>query len=152
MIRNMTETDHDLFLEMSREFYQSPAVSHNMPTSVYERTFREALREGERLRGYILEAEGQPVGYALCVHSWATEVGGAVCWLEELYVRAPWRSLGLGQEFFDFLHRTRPGDMLRFRLEVMPQNTRARALYGREGFTEIEYLQLHKDFLPADEQ
>ena len=31
------------------------------------------------------------------------------------------------------------------RLEVEPENERARALYARMGFSDLPYLQMHKD-------
>ena len=149
MIRKMQEADRALFLAMSQDFYGSPAVSHgsgDADVAVFIRTFEEAIREEGWVSGYILEAEGRPVGYALCTANWATEVGGRVCWIEELYVEEAFRGQGLGRAFFAYLREHRPAGLLRFRLEVMPQNTSAQRLYAREGFTPMEYLQMYKDF------
>ena len=149
MIRKMQEADRACFLAMSQAFYTSPAVSHGSGAAdlaVFHRTFDEALRKDGWVKGYILEAEGRPVGYALCTANWATEVGGRVCWLEELYVEEAFRGHGLGRAFFDYLHEHHHAGLLRFRLEVMPQNTDAQRLYAREGFDSIEYLQMYNDF------
>ena len=51
--------------------------------------------------------------------------------------------MGLGREFFSFLHKNRPA--ARYRLEVEPDNERAIALYSSLGFTVLPYGQMIAD-------
>ena len=65
-------------------------------------------------------------------------------WLEELYIRAEFRSRGLGSEFFRQVTEENR-DARRFRLEVEPENVRAIALYRRLGYENLPYVQMIRD-------
>lgn len=66
-------------------------------------------------------------------------------WVEELYVKEPYRSKGLGKEFFAFLDQLFQQKVQRLRLEVEPDNVRARKLYGNIGYEVLDYLQMVKE-------
>lgn len=74
--------------------------------------------------------------------TFSQEAGGLVVWLEEGYIREPYRSMGLMSEFFLYIEQHCPA--ARYRLEVEPDNPRAIALYERKGFRFIPYLQMIK--------
>ena len=145
MIRKLTENDRELYLEMAREFYHSPAVLHPVPDAYFERTVDEALR-GETYAGiYILEEDGKPAGYGLTAKTFSQEAGGYVIWVEELYIRQEFRSRGLGGAFFRWLEENKGDEVKRLRLEVEEDNTRAIALYERLGYEVLDYRQMVKD-------
>ena len=93
---------------------------------------------------FIIEYEGAAAGFGLISKTFSQESGGLVVWIEELYIRQQFRSKGLGREFFEFLEKNRPAS--RYRLEIEPDNVRARALYERLGFEQLDYMQMVKDF------
>ena len=68
-----------------------------------------------------------------------------VLWLEELYIRPEFQGQGLGSHYFAWLQEAYGDKVARMRLEVEPENERARALYARMGFSDLPYLQMHKD-------
>ncbi len=144
MIRPLQPSDRELFLELTKEFYHSPAVLHEVPEQYFVNNFEEALSESPYLKGYILELDGKPVGFALLAFTYVAEVGGRQVMIEEIYLREEARGAGLGQEFFRFVEQAFP-DCRRQRLEVTPENEGARRLYGRLGFQTLGYLQMVKD-------
>lgn len=137
MIRPINAADRAVYLEMAHDFYQSDAVDHPVPDSHLERTFDLLIAGSPYAACYLFEEAGTVQGYALLANTWSQEAGGLTVWLEELYVRAPFRGQGLGQAFFAFLKETiHPA---RFRLETEPHNERAKALYHRQGFVPLDY-------------
>ena len=54
-IREMRAEDASAVLPMVRDFYHSPAVEHDLPASVLERSFQDAADPSEPLLdGYLL--------------------------------------------------------------------------------------------------
>ncbi|HJA20263.1 MAG TPA: GNAT family N-acetyltransferase [Candidatus Mediterraneibacter ornithocaccae] len=146
MIRKMTESDRDLYIEMAEEFYHSDAVLHPIPRAHFEKTAEEALKSGTYAEIYLLEYEGKTAGYGLTARTFSQEAGGQVLWIEELYIREAFRSRGLGREFFSYLEENNKGVLSRLRLEVEADNTRAISLYERLGYEVLDYVQMIKDF------
>ena len=146
MIRKMTESDRDLYIEMAEEFYHSDAVLHPIPRAHFEKTAEEALKSGTYAEIYLLEYEGKTAGYGLTARTFSQEAGGQVLWIEELYIREAFRSRGLGREFFSYLEENNKGVLSRLRLEVEADNTRAISLYERMGYEVLDYVQMIKDF------
>ena len=146
MIRKMTESDRDLYIEMAEEFYHSDAVLHPIPRAHFEKTAEEALKSGTYSEIYLLEYEGKTAGYGLTARTFSQEAGGQVLWIEELYIREAFRSRGLGREFFSYLEENNKGVLSRLRLEVEADNTRAISLYERLGYEVLDYVQMIKDF------
>ena len=56
------------------------------------------------------------------------------------------RSKGLGKEFFTYIEENKEDDVIRLRLEVEEDNTRAIEFYKKMGYKELEYIQMIKDF------
>ena len=145
MIREMRREDRQLFLDMTEEFYASEAVLHPIPESFRVAAWEEMMRSDCYVKGYILESENQPAGYAQLSFTFSQEAGGKVAWLEELYVREAFRGHGLGKEFFAFVKSQIEPAVARVRLEVEPENERARKLYQAMGYRELPYLQMIKE-------
>lgn len=141
-IRKITPQDKNVFIEMSREFYHSSAVLHEIDDNNHFAAFDELLRSDMYLEAFILEVSGKTAGYALLNKMYSREAGGTVVWVEELYVREKFRSCGAGRTFFKFLEENVPA--ARYRLELEPDNIRAKALYERMGYEVLPYEQMYK--------
>ena len=50
MIRPLQPSDRELFLELTKEFYHSPAVLHEVPEQYFVNNFEEALSESPYLK------------------------------------------------------------------------------------------------------
>ena len=146
MIREITRNDRDSFLRLSDEFYKSEAVLHDIPAAYHEAAFDELMRSNEYASAYMIEWEGEIVGYLLTAKTYSREAGGLVLWLEEMYMRPAYRSKGLGKEAFAFIEALAARENIRrLRLEVEEDNVRARSLYERLGYRPLEYGQMVKE-------
>ena len=141
MIRRLREEDRALFCAMSAEFYDSPAVEHPVPHAFHEAAFEEMMRSDGYLEGYLLSDGERAAGYALLAKMYAREAGGMCLWIDEIYLRPAFRGKGLAREFFALCEGM---GAARLRLEVEPENIRARTLYERLGFRELPYRSMIK--------
>ena len=144
MIREINPDDKALFMEMAETFYSSKAVAHKVDSRVLETVFNTAVSKSPFIRALIIEDGELPVGFALLSFSYATEVGGLVVLLEDLYISEKCRGKGLGSKVMRFMEREYPLAK-RFRLEVTKENEKAIDLYRRLGYRTLEYVQMVKD-------
>lgn len=145
MIRKITVQDKSFFLEAADEFYHSEAVEKPLPMEKLTAVFDEMMRSEVFLEGFILEYNGERAGYCVTSKAFQTEAGGITLWIEDIYIKEPYRSKGLGKELFEFLFRHFEGKVKRYRLEAEPDNKPAMNLYLKNGFRVLEYMQLVKD-------
>jgi len=143
MIRRIRPSDREVYLKMAHDFYHSEAVLHPVPDENLYRSFNEMLRSDAYLTGLIFEKDGKIAGYALLCKTWSQEAGGKTVWIDELYVLPEFQGQGIGHEFFAELRAIEPA--ARYRLEIEPDNLRARKLYESMGFENLGYLQLVND-------
>ena len=144
-IRPMTKGDRDTVMPMVCTFYRSPAVDHNVPAPVLERSFDAAADpENPFLDGYLLLEDGAAVGYCYVVNSYSAEVGGPMALVEELFLLPQCRGKGYGSQVFAFIME-HYAQAARIRLEVTPANSAAARLYERLGFRYLGYQQMILD-------
>ena len=139
-VRPMTAADKEITIPMVLQFYDGPAVEHAVPMDTIQKVFADAVGDNPHLEGFILEEEGEVVGFAYLTFFYACEVAGKVILIEELFVKEEHRSKGYGQQFMDWLYAAYP-EVIRFRLEITPEN-RAVHLDRRNGFVELTYGQM----------
>ncbi|MCI8343872.1 MAG: GNAT family N-acetyltransferase [Clostridia bacterium] len=143
MIKRIKQSDKELFLTLSREFYRSEAVLHDIPEEYHKRTFDELMRSQDYAQGYLLcLKEGTPVGYALTAKTFSHEAGGTVIWVEEIYIRPEFRGKGLGKSFFRYVDTL---GAARLRLEAEQDNDHAITLYRALGYKPLPYVQMIKE-------
>lgn len=145
MMRKITKDDKELYLELAREFYHSPAVLHPVPEENLLKTFDELMRSDEYAECWFLEEGEKTAGFALIAKTFSQEAGGVVCWIEEIFIRPEFRNKGIGSAFFKEFERLMPEGTRRLRLEIEPDNEKAAELYKRIGFTYLPYLQMVKE-------
>lgn len=88
----------------------------------------------DRGRVVVFLVSGKMVGYAIIVSYISNEYGGVVLFIDELYVRKPFRSRGVATSFFDFLSRDQKGKAKAIQIEANRTNERAVRLYRSLGF------------------
>lgn len=139
-IRKMTEKDRPCVLEMMRTFYASPAVLSNGSEEIFCNDIDACVGDSPYLEGYIMEDQGQVQGYAMIAKSYSTEFGKPCIWIEDLYVKEPFRGSGIGSQVLQYIVQQYPGSI--FRLEVEEENTRAIAVYKKNGFAVLPYMEM----------
>jgi len=140
----MKQEDKAVFFEMMQDFYSSKAVAHSIEGYVIEEVFYTAVNDPHLLRGFIIEDNNIPVGFALVSFCYTTEVGGLAVLLEDLYLSKACRGKGLGSKFIEFIEKEYP-KAKRFYLEVTKENTRAIDLYKKHGYEIHEYVRMAKN-------
>lgn len=121
-------------VEWMRELYEHEHIPFD--ASAARATLAELLAHPEYGRAWLLLADGKPVGYAVVALAFSLEFGGRSAFLDELYVRPSSRGRGVGSIALRLLQAAcRRFGALSVALEVNLDNTRAEALYRREGFT-----------------
>ena len=144
MIRKINADDKEKYLELTDHFYHSEAVLHPVPRAHQLATWEELLRSDDYVDCYFLEEDGVVKGFLLLAYTFSQEAGGKVAWVEEIYMEPQFRSQGLGHQFFAFLEREIEPKVKRVRLEVEPDNARAKRLYASLGYRPLPYEQMCK--------
>ena len=123
---------------MMRVFYDSPAVLHTSSDRVLKNDIEACIGDCPYLDGYVFMEDGQVAGYSMVSKSYTTEYGGICAWIEDLYIKENFRRRGISKQFFEKLPSMYP-EIVRFKLEVEPENVRAIETYKRCGYTKLHY-------------
>jgi ribosomal protein S18 acetylase RimI-like enzyme len=134
-IRPATKNDQELIRELWSEF------EAELPEPDYLREswedawsdLAQTVREGVAL---IAEEEGRAVGFVFCVLG---DSGRRTAHVTDIYVRPDARNKGIGRELLTaILEPARGAGLSHVSLEVLIQNSAARRLYERLGFTAMD--------------
>lgn len=142
MIRKMTAADKSSVLEMMRVFYASEAVLSNGSEEIFEQDFENCINDSPYLEGFVVEDAGEIQGYTMIAKSYSTEFGKMCIWIEDLYLKEPYRDSGIGSRVLQFIMDRFPACI--FRLEVEEENQRAIATYKKNGFAVLPYMEMKK--------
>ena len=123
---------------MMRVFYDSPAVLHTSSDRVLKNDIEACIGDCPYLDGYVFVVDGQIAGYSMVSKSFTTEYGGICAWIEDLYVKENFRRRGISKQFFEKLPSMYP-EIVRFKLEVEPENERALETYKSCGYSKLHY-------------
>lgn len=148
MFREITSKDKNTYMKYVDIFYNSNVVDSPIPKENYEITFNELMNDSPYLKCYIFEENDKPCGFALLSKTFSQEAGGISITVEEIYLDEDKRGKGYASEFFDFIKKEFKA--ARYRIEVEEDNVRAKALYKRNGFAELPYIQMVTDKYKED--
>lgn len=134
-LREANDADLDVLLAMMRELYAHDGVPFDDARS--RRGSLELLHAPEHGGIWIIDVEGETVGYYVLTYGFSLEYYGRHGFIDELFVRNQFRGQGFGGlalEHASSVCRTR--GMKVILLEVAFENTGAHALYKRLDFHE----------------
>ena len=101
-IRSATPADIDAILGMVRELAEYENLLDQYVAT--EEKFQEALFGKKPIAEALVgELEDEPIAFALFFHNFSTFVGKPGLYLEDLYVKPPFRGQGLGKAFLRHL-------------------------------------------------
>lgn len=144
-IKRMEQRDTNEVFEMMREFYDSPAILHDVSEEVLRRNIDACISDNPYIDGLVFRAHGGIAGYAMLAKSFSTEFGGACIWIEDLYMKPEYRGGGIGTQFFGYLEKTYQGQAVLLKLEVERGNTWAIEVYKKCGYRELPYMEMIKE-------
>ena len=139
----MTESDRNIVTDMMRTFYHSSAVWTNGSEEIYHNDITACIGDSPYAEGFIFENEEEIVGYGMIAKSFSTEFGKTCIWIEDLYLKEDYRGEGIGSSFFAYLEKEFPHTIMR--LEVEEDNKRAVAVYKKNGFEILPYMEMKKE-------
>ncbi|MCX6601475.1 MAG: GNAT family N-acetyltransferase [bacterium] len=108
-------------------------------TPFHEARHRPAIAEliahPEWGRIFLIETGDEVAGYAVLALGFSLEFGGRDAFLDELFVRAPFRKRGIGAEAIDYISKVAQSLGVRaLHLEVARANISAQEFYRKHGF------------------
>ena len=139
-IKKMVPAHGEAVLDMMRVFYASPAVLSNGSEEIFRADVENCVNDSPYLEGYVFEENGRLLGYSMLAKSFSTEFGKPCIWIEDLYLTEGNRGKGLGTAFLQFVVQRYPNAVIR--LEAEEENENAIAVYRKNGFEEIPYMEL----------
>jgi GNAT superfamily N-acetyltransferase len=138
--------DHDLpdLERMIFALYQEDVYGETISRPKIQRTVQELLKYPEKGAITVFCIDDAIVGYAIVIYCWSNEYGGNIAFIDEFYVKPPWRGKGIGTSFLEYLAKVKPGDLKGLQLEVTPRNEKTFAYYSRQGFEPAKNRHLFK--------
>lgn len=143
-IEVMNKSHVDKVLEMSKIFYSSDALDHEVPMDIILDNINVAVSNNDMLTGYVFREGDEIVGFSYVTCYYETEVGGVCAQILDLYIDEKYRGRGFATQYFNFVF-DKYSYAKRFRLEVVKDNEKAINVYKRMGFKEISYGQMAID-------
>ena len=140
-IRKFKNEDKTAIVEMMEEFYSSPVVMTNGSIEIFEKDFDTCLNNPTFLEGFIFYNKDNILGYAMIAKSFSTEFARNVIYLEDLYLKAEFRSKGIIPKFIEYIKYNYPNTLLK--LEVEKENLHACHCYKKCGFKELDYIEMY---------
>jgi ribosomal protein S18 acetylase RimI-like enzyme len=132
--------------QMMLALYQEDSYDQPMTPEKARRTAEMLTQHPQRGGILLFIVDNVIAGYAILINYWSNEYGGDLITIDELYVKPPWRSRGIGRRFFEYLSEQRPNYVTGMQLETSPANQRALAYYRTLGFEPSSHTFLMKLF------
>jgi ribosomal protein S18 acetylase RimI-like enzyme len=145
-------TDEATLLALMREFYAHERIE--FVENAARAALRGLLEDDSRGRVVLIEPGGALAGYLAVTFGWSLEFQGRDAFVDELYLREPFRGQGLGTRALEVAAELcRAAGVRALHLEVERGNHRAQTLYRRAGFADREhYLMTRRLGIPPRKQ
>lgn len=131
--RHLTEEDVAAVAELVKRYYAED--SYPFDREACQRALRELVTAPRLGQAWVVEVEREIVGYLVVTLGFSLEYLGLDAFVDELYLREPFRGRGLGREALDLAERyCREVGVRALHLEVEQHRESARRLYATSGF------------------
>lgn len=132
-MRHASIEDIPRLVALMTEFYAEAATPLNAARAA--EAFAALLSDDRLGHVWLIQAGNDDVGYVVVTFSYSMEFGGRNAFLDDLFIRAPFRGTGLGtgalKEVWVFCAEN---GVRALHLETGRDNVAAQALYRRAGF------------------
>ena len=149
-VRVAAPADRDVLVGLMAEFYAESTEPFDAERSA--EAFGRILGDDALGRVWLFEIGEEAAGYVVMTLGFSMEYSGRDAFVDDLFVRAPYRRRGLGSEAMTVvMEECRRRDVLALHLEVDRRNLAAKELYRQYGFRDKERQLLTAD-LRSDQQ
>ena len=115
----------------------------SLSVDIREKSVERLLSDGTFGEVWLIKKSDHLIGYVVVCFGYSIELGGREVVIDELYIEAPERGMGVGAEVLGrFKELMRAHDVVAIQLEVGQQNDRAKSLYVKSGFSYRDKYQL----------
>jgi ribosomal protein S18 acetylase RimI-like enzyme len=143
VLRLAALADVDLVAELMAEFYQESGFTLEPVRG--RAAIHGLVADASRGRLWLIEQDGATAGYVALTFGWSLEYLGRDAFIDDLYLRAPFRGRGLGTRVMAEVEaEARSHDVQALHLEVGRDNRAGLALYFRRGFRDNDRQLLSK--------
>jgi GNAT superfamily N-acetyltransferase len=143
VLRLATLADVDLVVLLMSEFYQES--NFELEPVRGRAAIHGLVADASRGRLWLIEQDGQTAGYVALTFGWSLEYLGRDAFIDDLYLRAPFRGQGLGTRVMERVEaEARAHGVQALHLEVGRDNHAGKALYFRSGFRDNDRQLLSK--------
>jgi len=127
--------DLDEMLPLMREFYAAEGLPYD--EILLRRALGELWKEPFHGGAWLARDASAAVGYGVLCCGFSLEYGGRDAFVDELFVRPPWRDRGIGGRLLDAMDAAcRERVIAALHLEVDHDNPEGKRLYLRRGFVD----------------
>lgn len=115
----------------------------SLSADIRKKSLERLLSDGTLGEVWLIRKSDHLVGYIVVCFGYSIEFGGREVVIDELYIEAPERGMGVGAEVLRRLKELmRAHDVVAIQLEVGQQNDLAKSLYMKSGFSHRDKYQL----------
>ena len=139
-IRKIQRGDAEAVIDMMRKFFSSSATITNGSEKIFAANVENILSGSTCAEGFVFVDGEKIIGYAVTAKSYSTEFGGECIWLEDIFIEAEYRGLGIGSKFIQRVKERYPEKILR--LEAEADDKKLLKFYRRHGFKELPYMEM----------
>jgi len=128
--------DIEELINLMSDFYEDSGYKLNIELS--RRALRTIIANPELGRVWLLEHKNQIAGYVVLTLVFSMEYGGVCAFVDDFFIRAGFRRLGLGSVGMDaLLAECRQRGVRAVNIEVGRDNLPAKEFYASFGFNEL---------------
>jgi GNAT superfamily N-acetyltransferase len=136
-MRKTTVNDIPLLVNLMDEFYSEAGYELNRPDAA--NAFASILANKSLGHIWLIEYETQVAGYVVLTLKYAMEYGGLMACLDDLYVKKPFRNMGLATSALaDVRDFCKSIQVRAISVEVGKDNDPAQVVYKRTGFVNTD--------------
>ncbi|MGF1522154.1 MAG: GNAT family N-acetyltransferase [Leptolyngbyaceae cyanobacterium] len=133
----------DLLMQLVEEFYEFDG--HPFIPDKARAAIAGLIENPAYGRIWLVMVEDTPVGYVAITIGYSLEYHGLGGFVDEIFLREPYRGQGIGCQTFDFMEaECRKLGLNVLHLEVMPENQKAYAFYCKQGYVDRQSSLLSK--------
>ena len=131
-VRNAAQADIPALVDLMQEFYAE--AGYPLDRGWAAASFSALLSDDSRGAAWVVSHDTEPAGYVVLTVRFSMEYGGLDAFIDDLFVRLPFRRRGLGRAALDALFgECERRGVLAVHVEVGADNGAAKALYRGYG-------------------